>query len=162
MRALEWILRIALFGEFLGHGYFAFVQHPPFVKLITGTTGWSEEFALSILPIIGVVDFAVAGFALLWPFRALAIYAALWGLLTAMSRPLSGLHFMDFVERWPNWAIPLALFFVLQYQLDQKREASEASAPAAADGNVVGVPAVAQVTTARLATELSANPDETR
>ncbi len=122
MRVVEWILRIALFGEFLGHGYFAFVQNPNFVKLIVGSTGIPEETALGLLRVIGVVDFGVAILALAYPFRALAIYAALWGLLTAMSRPLSGMHIMDFVERWPNWGIPLALFFVLQMRVAAARD----------------------------------------
>ncbi|MCW5965641.1 MAG: hypothetical protein KIT83_16505 [Bryobacterales bacterium] len=121
MRVLEWILRIALFGEFLGHGYFAFVQSPNFVKLLTGATGFPEDTSLTLLRIIGVVDFGVAFLALAYPFRALAIYAAMWGLLTALSRPLSGMHLMDFVERWPNWGIPLALFFVLQMKVDTSK-----------------------------------------
>lgn len=129
MRVVEWVLRIALFGEFLGHGYFAFVQSPNFVKLITGVTGFPEETAMTLLRIIGMVDFGVAFLALAYPFRALAIYAAMWGLLTALSRPLSGMHFMDFVERWPNWGIPLALFFVLQMKVDAaKAERATATA----------------------------------
>lgn len=118
MRALEWVLRVALFGEFLGHGYFAFVQSPNFVKLITGVTGVTDDVALTLLRVIGVVDFGVALLALAYPSRALAIYAAMWGLMTALSRPLSGMHLMDFVERWPNWGIPLALFLVLQMRVD--------------------------------------------
>lgn len=128
MRSLEWILRVALFGEFLGHGYFAFMQSPNFVKLITGATGFSEDLAMTLLRVIGVVDFGVAFLALAYPFRALAIYAAMWGLLTALSRPLSGMHVMDFVERWPNWGIPLALFFVLQMKADQDKAARQAKA----------------------------------
>jgi hypothetical protein len=33
---------------------------------------------------------------------------AVWGLLTATMRPLAGEPIWEFVERIPNWAIPLA------------------------------------------------------
>jgi hypothetical protein len=134
LRQIEWVLRIALCGEFLGHGYFAFVKSPNFVKLITGTTGMGEDFALQVLPMIGVVDFTVAALALLWPFRLLAIYAAMWGLMTALTRPLSGMHIMDFVERWPNWGIPLALFFVLHLQITARKQSGTSAAPQPSGG----------------------------
>lgn len=128
MRTIEWILRIALCGEFLGHGYFAFVQSPNFVKLMTGATGFPEELALTLLRVIGVVDFGVALLAIVYPSRPLAIYAAMWGFLTALSRPMAGMHIMDFVERWPNWGIPLALFFVLQIRVEAAKAAKAAEA----------------------------------
>ena len=121
MRTLEWVLRVGLFGEFLGHGYFAFAQSPNFVTLITNSTGLPDETALTLLRLIGSVDFVVAFLAIAYPFRALAIYAAMWGMLTGLSRPLSGMHLMDFVERWPNWAVPLALFFVLQLRVQRAK-----------------------------------------
>ena len=112
MKALEWTLRIALFGEFLGHGVFAFRAAPNFQELMAGSLGISTEAAAGILPVIGVIDFVVAGLALVYPIRVILIYAALWGLLTGLSRPVSGKEIWDFVERWPNWGIPFALFLV--------------------------------------------------
>ncbi len=112
MKALEWILRIALFGEFLGHGIFAFRAVPHFQELMAGSLGISSEAAASVLPVIGVIDFTVAGLALVYPMRAVLVYAALWGLLTGLARPLAGKELWDFVERWPNWGVPLGLLLV--------------------------------------------------
>jgi len=112
MKALEWSLRIALFGEFLGHGIFAFRAVPHFQDLMAGSLGISPEAAASVLPVIGVIDFVIAALALVYPMRAALVYATLWGLLTGLARPLSGKEIWDFVERWPNWGVPAALFLV--------------------------------------------------
>jgi hypothetical protein len=42
----------------------------------------------------------------------LLLYMAVWGLLTATMRPLAGEPIWEFVERIPNWAIPLAFLCV--------------------------------------------------
>jgi len=110
MKTLEWVLRIALFGEFLGHGIFAYRAAPNFQQLMAGSLGITTDAAAQILPVIGVIDFGVAILALVYPMRALLMYAAIWGLLTGLSRPVSGLEIWDFVERWPNWGVPFALF----------------------------------------------------
>ena len=112
MKTVEWILRIALFGEFLGHGIFAFRAVPHFQELMAGTLGIDTETAAAILPVIGVIDFTVAALALTKPIRIVLLYAALWGLLTGLARPLAGTEIWAFVERWPNWGVPLALFYV--------------------------------------------------
>jgi hypothetical protein len=112
MKALEWTLRIAMFGEFLGHGMFAFHVAPHFVPLLTQTVGFSTETAQGLLPVIGVIDFVIAGLALVWPIRIVLLYGAVWGFLTALARPWSGREIWDFVERWPNCGVPLALLLV--------------------------------------------------
>ena len=112
MKKIEWTLRIAMFGEFLGHGVFAFQAAPHFRLLLMGSLGVSEETAASVLPVIGTIDFAIAALALIKPIRAVLLWGTLWGLLTGLARPLSGREIWDFVERWPNWGIPLALLFV--------------------------------------------------
>ena len=110
MKTLEWVLRIALFGEFLGHGIFAYRAVPHFQELMAGSLGISTEAAAQILPVFGVIDFVIAVLAVVYPMRAVLIYAAFWGLITGMARPMSGKEIWDFVERWPNWGVPLALF----------------------------------------------------
>ena len=79
---------------------------------MAGSLGISSETAASVLPLIGVIDFVVAGLALLYPVRAVLLYATLWGLLTGLARPLAGKELWDFVERWPNWGVPLGLLMV--------------------------------------------------
>lgn len=107
----EWILRIGIFGTFLGHGVFALQVKQSWIPLIA-SVGFSEATAASLLPIIGTMDIAVAFLALLWPIRIVLIWATAWGFATALARPIAGEPVWDFVERTANWAAPLALLVI--------------------------------------------------
>ena len=74
------------------------------------------ELASQILPLIGMIDIAVAIIVLVKPFRVVLIWAVAWGFWTALLRPLVGEPIWDFVERWANWGAPLALFLLYQYR----------------------------------------------
>jgi hypothetical protein len=104
----EWILRLGIFGSFLGHGVFALMGKESWIPYFT-SVGISESVATTLLPLIGVMDVTVALFALFWPLRIVLAWAATWGMVTALIRPISGEPIWDFVERWANWAAPLAL-----------------------------------------------------
>ena len=111
-KKLEWTLRIALCGEFLGHGWYAFQAVPGFQVFLAGATGLSLESAATLLPIIGVIDFGIAALALIKPMRIVLLYASIWGFLTALSRPVSGAtDIFAFIERFPNCGVPLALLW---------------------------------------------------
>lgn len=111
-KVIEWILRIALFGEFLGHGIFALQAKQRFVEMLTATTGIQGELAVSVMRIIGGLDVVVAILALVFPFRLMLLWAAFWGFATALARPIAGDPIWDFIERWANCGVPLALFFL--------------------------------------------------
>ena len=64
------------------------------------------------MPLIGFIDILVAFLIIVKPFRFLLVYAFIWTFLTALIRPLSGEHFMEFVERFSNIAVPLALIIM--------------------------------------------------
>ncbi|MBS3128837.1 hypothetical protein J4410_06865 [Candidatus Woesearchaeota archaeon] len=104
----EWILRIGIFGSFLGHGIFALGIKQNWIPYFT-SIGLTESFATTALPIIGTMDIIVACLALISPFKIVLIWASVWGFLTALIRPVAGEPIWDFVERWANWAAPLAL-----------------------------------------------------
>ena len=104
----EWILRIGIFGSFLGHGVFALGIKAGWIPYFTAV-GFSESAATTLLPLIGIMDIVVALMALFWPLRIVLAWAAVWGLWTALLRPIAGQPIWDFVERWANWAAPLAL-----------------------------------------------------
>jgi len=110
---LEWILRIAVFGTFIGHGLFAVAHKAAWLHFLT-FWGISEERSWTLMTIIGLIDIVIAISALLHPIKALLIYAAIWAFLAAAMRPISGGHFLDFVERAANWAAPLALYWILR------------------------------------------------
>ena len=110
-KKMEWVLRIAVAGEFIGHGVFALEQKEGWIKYFEAV-GYSGEQALILMPIIGIVDIALALLILVKPVRLALLWMAFWGFWTALLRPIVGEPVWDFVERWSNWAAPLALLFL--------------------------------------------------
>lgn len=108
---IEWVLRIGVFGTFLGHGIFALQGKEDWIPLIT-STGMPESFAVNVLPVIGIVDILVAILTLIKPLKVILVWAIIWAFATALIRPIAGKPFWDFVERSANWATPLALLAI--------------------------------------------------
>ena len=111
IKKAEWILRICIFGTFLGHGIFAWQIKQSWIPYFTAI-GFSVSAAMILLPIIGLMDVIVAILALIKPLRVILIWASLWGFITALIRPISGEPIWDFVERTANWTAPLALLYL--------------------------------------------------
>lgn len=110
---MEWVLRISVAGEFIGHGVFALQGKKDWI-------GWFAQFGLSdantatqLLFIIGLIDIALAILILVKPIRLALLWMVFWGFWTALLRPIVGLPIWDFVERWANWGAPLALLFLI-------------------------------------------------
>jgi hypothetical protein len=112
-KKMEWVLRIAVAGEFLGHGMFA----------LQGKEGWFKYFApfgitnpetiVGLLTLIGIMDMLMVVLVLLKPIRISLLWMALWGLWTALIRwPIGPDPVWDFIERWANWGAPLALLML--------------------------------------------------
>ena len=108
----EWILRIGIFGTFLGHGIFAVMIKEGWIKYFLAV-GISDPTARMLLPIIGVMDILVAISVLLKPMRSVLVWATIWAGVTALIRPVAGEPIWDFVERSANWAAPLALLYLM-------------------------------------------------
>lgn len=108
---LQLVLRIGIFGTFLGHGIFALAVKPEWIPFLT-TVGFSVQSATSVMVLIGALDILVAIAVLVLPLRIILIWAAIWAFSAALIRPLSGAHFLDFVERSANWTLPLVLLFL--------------------------------------------------
>jgi len=111
-KKVEWILRIGIFGTFLGHGIFALQLKPRFIEMLTAFIGVTGASANNLMYLVGAIDIIVALFALFYPMRLILIYASIWGFLTALARPIANDPIWDFVERWSNWAAPLALLYL--------------------------------------------------
>ncbi|HXK39685.1 MAG TPA: hypothetical protein VJ837_02530 [Candidatus Paceibacterota bacterium] len=111
-KLLEWVLRIAVAGEFLGHGVFALQQKAQWLGWIGEMTGATPETAAALLTLVGVADILVALIVLVRPIRIVLLWAVFWGFWTALVRPLVGEPVWDFVERWANWGAPLALLLL--------------------------------------------------
>lgn len=110
---VNWILRIGVAGEFLGHGVFAVQGKQQWIGWMQKMTGVDAQTATTLMFLVGLVDISVALVVLLKPLKPVLLWAAFWGFWTALLRPLVGEPIWDFIERWPNWAAPLALFLLM-------------------------------------------------
>ena len=108
---LFWLLRLAAGLEFLGHGAFGVIGKAAWVPYY-GVAGIPERWAWRLMPLTGAVDITLGLLVLLKPLRAVLLYMAVWGLWTALLRPLSGEPIWETVERAPNYLVPLALLYL--------------------------------------------------
>ena len=115
LKILIWVLKIGVFGIFLGHGLYAFQIHPSWI-LFLETVGFPTISAIKIMPYIGSLDILVAISVLIKPLRFILIWAVFWAFLTALIRPIAGGSILDFIERSGNWATPLALLILINIQ----------------------------------------------
>ena len=113
MSTVQWVLRIAVFGTFFGHGLLAYNVNPSWIHYLT-FWGFSADQANTLMPVIGVVDFLVAFSVLIRPLRYVLIYAVIWAFATALLRWIADANILGFVERAANWGAPLALYFLIR------------------------------------------------
>jgi hypothetical protein len=109
---LEWVLRISVAGEFLGHGVFALQGKADWVKWVNQLSGLDMGTSAQFITLVGVLDVCLALLVLVKPVRIALLWMAFWGFWTALVRPLVGLPVWDFIERFANWGAPLALFLM--------------------------------------------------
>lgn len=112
-KLIEWILRIAVAGEFIGHGVFALQGKKAWI-------GWFATFGVSdtntatqLLFLVGLMDIALALLILVKPMRIALLWMVFWAFWTALLRPIVGEPIWDFVERSANWGAPLALLLLV-------------------------------------------------
>ena len=113
-KKLEWILRVGVAGEFLGHGVFAVLGKADWIKWTEQLTGFDPATAATFMVVVGVVDILLAILVLTKPIKPVLLWMAFWGFWTALVRPLVGMPIWDFIERFANWAAPLALYYFYQ------------------------------------------------
>src|SRR3989338_9383916 len=89
-KKIEWVLRIAVAGEFVGHGVFALQGKKTWIDWIHQLTNAEIGTAATILTLIGLLALLVALIILARPIRAVVLWAAFWGFWTALVRPVVG------------------------------------------------------------------------
>ena len=114
-QVINWVLKIVVFGIFLGHGIYAIQVNQAWVPFLN-KVGFSNDIAVQIMPYIGYLDIIVAVSVLIKPLRIILIWAIFWAFLTALMRPIAGGSILDFVERAGNWATPLALLLLINWK----------------------------------------------
>lgn len=117
----------AFIMTFAGHGSYALGLWPTpstFYAMTSVILGVEYEAAQTILRTAGVLDFVICvGILIPATRRASAAYAAVWGFLTAIARPVAGMswslyywgadqYLHEAVLRAPHWIIPLYLFLL--------------------------------------------------
>ena len=113
-KRIEWILRVAVAGEFIGHGVFATQQKAQWLGWIQKMLSVEASTAGGILLCVGAFDVLVGLIILLKPIKPILLWATFWGFWTALVRPIMGDPIWDFIERWANWGAPLALYFLMK------------------------------------------------
>ncbi len=122
-------MKIAIALTFTAHGLYAIGVYPLpgiYIDLLISTLGISEITSRQMLLIAGALDFIVS-VCLFIPrlSKYAALYAVLWGGLTALARmwgnfyldfPLESLHqnLHETFIRMPHMMVPLAVYFILQ------------------------------------------------
>lgn len=112
-KSIQWVLRIAVAGEFIGHGVFALQGKPEWIGWFATFGITDVETATTLLLLLGILDVALAILVLIKPIRLALLWMAFWGFWTALMRPIVGMPVWDFVERWANWGAPLALLLLI-------------------------------------------------
>ena len=121
LKIIEWVLRIAVAGEFFGHGMFALQKKAGWFKHFEWFGIANTDTIANLLLLIGIVDVALAVLILIKPIRLAILWMAFWGFWTALIRwPLGPDPIWDFFERWTNWGAPLALLFLIGWPQNWK------------------------------------------
>jgi uncharacterized membrane protein YphA (DoxX/SURF4 family) len=101
-------LRFASAMCFIGHGAFGIITKPVWCNYFA-VFGIGQHMAYNLMPVLGIVDILLGISLLIYPVRAVAAWLVIWGLVTALLRPLSGESVAEFIERAGNYGAPLAL-----------------------------------------------------
>jgi hypothetical protein len=96
---------------FIGHGAFGIITKPDWVPFFA-VVGIPERMAYVLMPLVGAVDIAAGVAILLAPAPGVLVYMAVWGLWTALLRPLSGDNIWETLERAGNYGVPFAFLLL--------------------------------------------------
>jgi hypothetical protein len=103
-----WSLRIGAAACFIGHGAFGVLTKESWLAYFA-IFGIGRDLANTLMPIVGAIDITAGLLVLVSPRPAGLLYMAMWGLWTALLRPLAGESFFETLERAGNYGVPFAL-----------------------------------------------------
>ena len=145
---------VAFILTFAGHGAYALGWHWPtpanFSAMTRVILGVEAGTAKTFLVVAGILDFVVCVGVLVPALRRpCALYAAVWGLLTALARPVAGMSFElnywgsdqflhEVLLRAPHFMIPLYLFLLWREPAPGPGPAAEvsSSSPETGEGSL--------------------------
>ena len=100
---------------FIGHGSFGIITKPIWCNYFA-VFGINNSMAYTLMPPLGIFDIILGLIILIYPVRAVVIWLFIWGVVTALLRPLSGEPFAEFIERAGNYGVPLAMLLLTRTQ----------------------------------------------
>jgi len=108
---IHYTLRIVCAMCFIGHGAFGIIGKEIWTNYFS-VFGINHDTAFQLMPYIGVMDILCGIVILFYPIRAVILWLVIWGMITALLRPLSGEPFSEFIERAGNFGAPSALLIL--------------------------------------------------
>jgi len=108
---LHYTLRLAVAMCFIGHGSFGIITKEIWCNYFA-VFGIGKTLAFQLMPWLGGFDIACGLVMLVYPMRLIPLWLLIWGIVTALLRPLSGEPFAEFIERAGNFGAPLALLML--------------------------------------------------
>jgi TRAP-type C4-dicarboxylate transport system permease small subunit len=111
---LEWLLRLAVAGAFVGHGAYGAVVAKSTWFSYFGALGIPESVvtANELMTLVGFAEIVAGVMTLVLPIPALIMVMAGWKIFSELLRPIAGEPAWEFVERASNMVAPLALVVV--------------------------------------------------
>lgn len=125
---IYWIFRIGVAMNFIAHGTWGLVGREAWLPYFE-VANIGPEAAFPLMWQIGLADVTAGVMMLLLPLRSLLLYMVIWGLWTAVLRPLSGDPWWHWMERAGNYGVPLALLIFLGFGQDIKDWFSKVEMP---------------------------------
>jgi hypothetical protein len=114
---IYYALRIASAMCFIGHGTFGIITKEIWCNYFA-VFGIGHNLAYQLMPVLGIADILFGLSLLVYPTRLVLGWLVVWGLTTALLRPLSGEHFAEFIERAGNYGAPLALILLCRNSIN--------------------------------------------
>jgi uncharacterized membrane protein YphA (DoxX/SURF4 family) len=108
---IHYTLRIAVAMCFTGHGAFGIITKPIWLNYFA-VFGIGHDLGYRLMPVLGTFDILLGLIMLVYPMRAIPAWLVIWGIVTALLRPLSGEPVAEFFERAGNFGAPLALLIM--------------------------------------------------
>jgi len=99
---IYYALRFASAMCFIGHGAFGIITKQIWCNYFA-VFGMGHDLAYQLMPILGVIDILIGISLLIYPTRAVLLWLVIWGVTTALLRPLSGEPFAETIERAGNY-----------------------------------------------------------
>src|SRR6266849_10376601 len=123
---LEWLLRLAVAGAFVGHGAYGAVLAKASWFSYFAAVGIPESVvtANGLMTLVGVAEIAAGLMSLVLRIPALLLLMAGWKIFSELLRPIAGEPAWEFVERASNIVAPLALLVLLRARARSQKNRS--------------------------------------